>query len=120
MQVKTFQSKNNAAELMIRIYFNKTIEIAYIDDKEQNPQSQIAADTLLKKVLNFNCKKCNECQEKTGCEYKYFYAKNIFEKHWFYFEQNKFIKTIESTTSYPDENDKKIIVKIANFKRKSD
>ena len=124
MHATTFRSKNNAAELMIRIYFNKTIQIVYIDDKDQNPQSKIAADQLLKKVLSsYNCKKCDGCQKKTGCEYKEFYAKNMFEKYWFYFTQNGFTKTEEKknrTISYPNENDEEIIIKIANFKRKSD
>ena len=115
MQVTTFQLKNNFAELMIRVSSNKRIEIVYVYAKNQNPQSQIAADKLLKKVLNFNCRKCNGCQKKTGCEYKRFFATNIFETHWHYFEQNGFTTIIESITSYPDENDDEITIKIASF-----
>ncbi len=116
MQTIILQSDNKAAELLMRIYSNQTIEIVYIDDKDQNKQSIEGAKQLLKKVFCY--------------DYKKICAKNIFEKHWFYFTNNGFTKiekkkkkTIsdanksdEENTSYPNENDEEIIIKIANFK----
>jgi len=120
MQTKTFHAENGvAAELLMRAYSNGTIEIVYVYAKNQNSNSKKEVNKLFKKALSYKCGQCDECKKKADCIFifKTFYAKNIFETYWHYFEQNKFTKTKEGTTSYPDENDDEITIKIANFEK---